>query len=112
MVSKFLSSRPSTSAFFFLHFLALGDSHNTLLYIYMGRFKNLVGTPVAVELFKAKYNIPEGVGIRYCPPENILTDRQTGEVVIPVIAFLEGGMTIPIGTVTRDYLRNHRLCPH
>ena len=35
-----------------------------------------------------------------------------GEVVIPMIAFIEGRMTLPIGRITRDYLRNHRLCPH
>ena len=27
-----------------------------------------------------------------------------------MIAFIEGGMTLPMGRVTRDYLRNHRLC--
>jgi len=30
-------------------------------------------------------------------------------VVIPMIAFIEGGMRIPMGTATRDYLRAHRL---
>ena len=34
-----------------------------------------------------------------------------GEVTIPMIAFIEGGMTLPMGRITRDYLRNHRLCP-
>ena len=29
-----------------------------------------------------------------------------------MIAFIEGGMTPSIGRVTRDYLINHRLCPH
>ena len=29
-----------------------------------------------------------------------------------MIAFIEGGMTLPIGRITRDYLLNHRLCPH
>ena len=29
-----------------------------------------------------------------------------------MIAFIEGGMTLPMGRVTRDYLCNHRLCPH
>ena len=28
-----------------------------------------------------------------------------------MIAFIEEGMTIPMGRITRDYLRNHRLCP-
>ena len=29
-----------------------------------------------------------------------------------MIAFIEGGMMLPMGKVTRDYLINHRLCPH
>ena len=35
-----------------------------------------------------------------------------GEVIIPIIAFIEGGMTLPMGKIIRDYLINHRLCPH
>ena len=29
-----------------------------------------------------------------------------------MIAFIEEGMTLPMGRVTRDYLLNHRLCFH
>ena len=50
--------------------------------------------------------------MRYYPSEGIAFDREVGEVIIPMIAFIEGGMTLPMGRVTRDYLRNHRLCPH
>ena len=32
-------------------------------------------------------------------------------MVIPMIAFIEGGMRIPMDTVTRDYLRAYRLAP-
>ena len=32
-------------------------------------------------------------------------------MVIPTIAFIEGGMTIPIGNITRNYLRFFRLSP-
>ena len=28
-----------------------------------------------------------------------------------MIAFIEGGMTLPMGRITGDYLRCHRLCP-
>ena len=35
-----------------------------------------------------------------------------GEVVIPIIAFIEGEMTLLMGMITRDYLINHQLCPH
>ena len=62
----------------------------------------------SMESFRARYNIPPKVGLEYCP----LTDRRGGEVVIPMIAFIEGGMTLLMGRITRDYLRNHRLCPH
>ena len=65
-----------------------------------------------MEGFRARYRIPQGVALQYCAPDQILTDRKEGEVVIPMIAFIEGGMTLPMGRVTRDYLINHRLCPH
>ena len=35
-----------------------------------------------------------------------------GEVIIPMIAFIEGGMTLLMGRITRDYLLNHRICPY
>ena len=78
----------------------------------MGRFKYLVDSPTLIEVFKETYYIPQEIALRYCPPEWIVTDREVGEVIIPIIAFIEGGMALPIGSITRDYLRNHRLCPH
>ena len=41
-----------------------------------------------------------------------MSHRREGEVIIPIIAFIEGGMTLPMGRITQDYLLNHRLCPH
>ena len=78
----------------------------------MGRFKDLVDSPALIEIFKEKYHIPQEVSLQYCPLERIAFDREVGEVVIPMIAFIEGEMTIPMGRITRDYLHNHRLCPH
>ena len=78
----------------------------------MGRFKHLVDSSAGKEGFRAKYHIPQGVGLQYCPPDQILTNREEGEVVIPMIAFIEGGMILPIGRITKDYLVNHQLCPH
>ena len=77
----------------------------------MGRFECLVKNPVLIELFKKKYHIPQEVLIRYCSTEGLAFDREMGEVIIPMIAFIEGGMTIPMGKITRDYLHAHRLCP-
>ena len=78
----------------------------------MGRFERLVQTLALIELFKEKYHIPQEVVVRHCTIEGVEFDRKVGEVVIPMIAFIEGGMTIPMGRITRDYLRAHRLCPH
>ena len=78
----------------------------------MGRFASLVDSPLKIELFKQKYHIPQEVGLQYCSTEQIATDREIGEVIIPIIAFIEGGMTLPMGRITRDYLKAHRLCPH
>ena len=78
----------------------------------MGRFKHLVDSPTGMEGFRAKYHIPQRVALRYCAPNRIVTDRNEGEVVIPMITFIEGGMTLPMGRVTQDYLINYRLCPH
>ena len=78
----------------------------------MGRFESLVNSLLKIEFFKQKYHIPQEVGLRYCFTEQIVTDRETGEVIIPMIAFIEGGMTLPMGRIIRDYLIAHRLCPH
>ena len=78
----------------------------------MGRFERLVKNQALIELFKEKYHIPQEVSIRYCSMEGLAFDREVGEVIIPMIAFIEGGMTIPMGRITRDYLCAYRLCPH
>ena len=61
--------------------------------------------------FRSKYRIPSTVGMRYVAQGEWADARQTGEVVIPMIAFIEGGMTIPMGKITRSYLRFFRLSP-
>ena len=65
-----------------------------------------------MEAFRARYCIPQGVVLEYCPLDRVLTDRDIGQVVISMIAFIEGGMILPMRRITRDYLINHRLTPH
>ena len=78
----------------------------------MGRFKHLVDSPAGMEGFRVKYHIPQGVVLECCSPNRVHTNREVGQVAIPMIAFIEGGMTLPMGRITRDYLLNHRLTPH
>ena len=62
-----------------------------------------------MEKFIADYRIPNIVGLRDYKEGEWHFMRQEGEVVIPIIAFLEGGMRILMGPVMRDYLRHFRL---
>ena len=75
----------------------------------MGKFKHLVESEEGMESFRAKYRIPPTVGMRYATQGKWVDARKIGEVVIPMIAFIEGGITIPIGPITRNYLRFFRL---
>ena len=77
----------------------------------MGRFEELVNTEEKMKNFRIKYNIPSHVGVRYAAQGECYDERKTNEVVIPMIAFIEGGMTIPMGTLTRNYLHSAcRIC--
>ena len=75
----------------------------------MGRFKYLVDFKEGMKSFRTKYNIPPHVGIRYAAQGEWLDKRKTGEMVIPMIAFIEGEMTIPMSTLTRNFLRFFRF---
>ena len=77
----------------------------------MGTFKKLVKSEEAMEKFIADYKIPSNVGLRYCKEGEWHIMRWEGEVVIPIIAFLEGGMRIPMHPVMRDSLRHFWLVP-
>ena len=77
----------------------------------MGKFRCLVEFEEGMRSFRAKYRIPPTVGMRYTAQGEWAGARRTGEVVIPMIAFIEGRMTIPMGAIIRNYLRFFRLSP-
>ena len=77
----------------------------------MDKLKKLVETKEVMEKFITDYRIPPNVGLRYCKEGEWHFKRRAGEVVIPFLAFIEGGVRIPMGPVMRDYLRHSRLTP-
>ena len=77
----------------------------------VSKFRCLVESEEGIRSFHEKYRIPLTVGMRYAVQGEWTGARRTGEVVIPMIAFIEGGMTIPMGTITRNHLRFFRLSP-
>ena len=78
----------------------------------MGRLARLVDPPEGMATFRAKYRIPNGVKLQhYLLGEWLVMNRPHGFVVILMNTFIEGGMEIIIGRVTRDFLMNYRLTP-
>ena len=77
----------------------------------MGKLKKLVESEKAMEKFVADYRIPRNVGLRYCEEGEWHFRMQESEVVIPITAFIEGGMRISLGPMMRDYFRHFRLAP-
>ena len=62
--------------------------------------------------FRTKYRIPDNVKLQHYELREWLVIKRPPElVIIPMIAFIEGGMEIPMGKVTRDFLINFRLSP-
>ena len=78
----------------------------------MDRYANLVDTLEARAVFRVQYRILNGVEIQHCEyGEWLVLNKPLESVVIPMIAFIEGRMELPMGRVTRDYLINYRLTP-
>ena len=78
----------------------------------MGRYAKLADTPKTRAVFRAQYRIPNGVEIQHCEyDEWLVLNRPPESVIIPMIAFIEVGIELPMGRVTRDYLINYRLAP-
>jgi len=78
----------------------------------MGRYAKLVDTDEARATFRAQYRIPSSVEIQhYEEGEWLVLNKPPESVVIPIIAFIEGGMELFMRTVTRDYDINYRLTP-
>ena len=76
------------------------------------RFARLVNTPEGMVAFRTQYRILNSIELQHCElGEWLVMNRPPGSVVIPMIAFIEGGMEILMGRVTKDFLMNYRLTP-
>ena len=78
----------------------------------MGKFQNLVDSPASMEGFRAKYRIPQGVGLEYCSLDQILTKRETGQVVIPPsMKVIIGMTTCPVSLLVRIWSKEQYSRP-
>lgn len=76
----------------------------------MGRFFKLVNTEEKLEAFKSKYNFPEDINLRYVPKDD-LSLLQYANLILPMVAIIEGGIRIPMHPLLINFMNHYRLCP-
>ena len=77
----------------------------------MGEFKYLVDTLEGLSGFRRAYEIPDDVGVSYCPKVEVDFVKEKGKVVIPLVAFVEGEVKIPMSNLLTNFLRHFNVCP-
>ena len=76
----------------------------------MGRFAKLVNTEEKIAQFKSRYGFPEDVHIRYVPYGDLAL-LQHEDLVLPIVAIVEGGVRIPMHPFLIQFLIHFRLSP-
>jgi hypothetical protein len=76
----------------------------------MGKFAKLVDTEEKIVEFKKRYGIPEDVHIRYVPYGDLALVLNQ-DLVLPMVAIIEGGVRIPMHTFLLQFLAHFRLSP-
>uniref|UniRef100_A0A2N9F173 Transposase (putative) gypsy type domain-containing protein n=1 Tax=Fagus sylvatica TaxID=28930 RepID=A0A2N9F173_FAGSY len=76
----------------------------------MGKFAKLVDTEEKIVEFKKRYGIPEDVHIRYVPYGDLALVLNQ-DLVLPMVAIIEGGVRIPMHTFLLQFLAHFRLAP-
>ena len=75
-----------------------------------GKLARYVNTPETMALFRRLYRIPDDVGLRYVHWSDALPPS-LGELLIPVVAVVEGGVRFPIDPLLADFLNYFSLSP-
>ena len=76
------------------------------------RLRKLVNTEEAMNKFIVDYRITPNVSLRHCKMGEWHYKRETGAVVIPVLAFVEGGYENPYGAGNEGLPQALPISPH
>ena len=75
-----------------------------------GRLAKYVNTPEAMAIFRHHYSIPDDVHLEYKYWEDVLP-KESGDLVIPIVAIIEGGIRFPMDPLLVDFLNYFNLSP-
>ena len=75
-----------------------------------GKLSRFVNTPEAMAVFRHVYEIPNDVGLRYVHWSDALIPA-IRDLLLPVVAIVEGGIRFPMDPLLADFLDYLRLSP-
>uniref|UniRef100_A0A2N9FJ33 Uncharacterized protein n=1 Tax=Fagus sylvatica TaxID=28930 RepID=A0A2N9FJ33_FAGSY len=75
-----------------------------------GKLARYVNTPEAMEKFRRHYGVPDDVYLEYRFWEDAITG-EPGDLIIPVVAVIEGGVRFPMDPLLADFLDYFRISP-
>ena len=75
-----------------------------------GKLSRFVNTPEAMAVFRHVYEIPNDVGLRYVHWSDALIPA-IGDLLLFVVAIVEGGIHFPMNPLLADFLDYLRLSP-
>uniref|UniRef100_A0A2N9G9I8 Aminotransferase-like plant mobile domain-containing protein n=1 Tax=Fagus sylvatica TaxID=28930 RepID=A0A2N9G9I8_FAGSY len=75
-----------------------------------GKLARYVNTPEAMERFRRHYGVPDDVHLAYRFWEDALTG-EPGDLILPLVAVIEGGVRFPIDPLLADFLDFFRISP-
>uniref|UniRef100_A0A2N9IEU7 Uncharacterized protein n=1 Tax=Fagus sylvatica TaxID=28930 RepID=A0A2N9IEU7_FAGSY len=75
-----------------------------------GKLSRFVNTPEAMAVFWHVYEIPDDVGLKYVHWFDALVPA-AGDLLLPVVAIVEGGIRFPMDPLMADFLSYLRLSP-
>ena len=76
----------------------------------MGRLSKLMDTEEKINQFKERYGFPKDVQIRYASSDDLALLKYR-DLVLPIIALVEGGVRIPMHPFLIQFLIYFRLSP-
>uniref|UniRef100_A0A2N9G5W4 Uncharacterized protein n=1 Tax=Fagus sylvatica TaxID=28930 RepID=A0A2N9G5W4_FAGSY len=75
-----------------------------------GKLARYINTPEAMEKFRRHYGVPDDVHLAYRFWEDALTG-EPGDLILPLVAIIEGGVYFPIDPLLADFLDFFRISP-